>query len=124
MSGYSSSSREGDRISVTIDEGNRTLFEMRNVVIEGAISLSNLIVQNVLSGVDADDIQVRQTAMRADPLAPHRMARDLVVEFIAAPDTASPADANQDNRYDFSLDGALAAAFAPLIFDVQVLDIV
>lgn len=124
MSGYSSSSREGDRISVTIDEGNRTLFEMRNVVIEGAISLSNLIVQNVLSGVDADDIQVRQTAMRADPLAPHRMARDLVVEFIAAPDTASPADANQDNRYDFSLDDALAAAFAPLIFDVQVLDIV
>jgi len=108
-------SREGDVITVSVEEGDTEIFYMQDVTLKSGLSgiVSNSgIVRGVVDGQDAQDVQVRITDSRAN-------LYDLLIEFVTAPDRARPADSDADNQYEFAFAGVLADVLA-LEFEVTV----
>lgn len=103
--------RDGDVISLTLDEGQTLIFVMEDVTLSQS-GLSGVLA-DVLAGPDADDVQVRVTDNTGG-------LYDLMLEFSTAPEADNPADTGGDRTYDFEFSGLLADTL-PLEFQVTVL---
>ena len=97
--------REGDVIKITIVEGNTELFLANSDNLSRAFGV-------LFTGPDADKIQVQRVPVDGTQRS--------VIEFKEAPDFEAPADAGENNIYNFAM--ADADLIGNISFEITVID--